>query len=36
VEDESECQGGLDRQIREPLLPARSTGRRHAPRGPGV
>ena len=28
AKDQSERQGGLDRQIRKPLLPARSTGRR--------
>ncbi|AMY10827.1 Transcriptional activator CadC [Luteitalea pratensis] len=36
VEDESERQGGLDGQIREPLLPARSARRRHSPPSLGV
>ena len=34
MEDQSERECGLDGQ--EPLLPARSTGRRNSPRSPGV
>ena len=36
AEDEPERERGLDRQIREPLLPARSTGRRCSPCSPGA
>ncbi len=36
AEDEPECERRLDRQIREPLLPSRSTGWRSGPGGPGA
>ena len=36
TEDKSECHRGADREIREPLLPARLTRRRRSPRVPRI